>query len=182
MLACPAHKPGLALLDPLLPGIDGIELLEQDPDLRDLPVIFISAFGRNEAIVRALGTSAADCIVKPLSPSELTARVRSALRWRGRPVELAVTEFELLRVLSVNQGRALTSGSLLRQAWGRDRSKPPTRSWCAPSRGDSARSWATTQRAGRTFSTSARTATGRPNRAIWKPSPLGGSAVGESIL
>ena len=74
----PAHKPGLALLDPLLPRIGGIERLEQDPDLRDRPVIFISAYGRNEAIVRALGTSAADCIVKPLSPSELTARVRSA--------------------------------------------------------------------------------------------------------
>ena len=144
------HRPALVLLDLLLPGIDGIALLERVPELGDLPVIFISAYGRDETVVRALDAGAADYIVKPFSPSELTARVRAALRRRlepepfvlgeltihydqrrvavaGRPVELTATEYELLRVLSVNAGRALTYPSLLRQAWGgrrRDASDP----------------------------------------------------------
>ena len=136
------HKPGLVLLDLLLPGSDGIELLERVPEVGDLPVIFISAYGRDETIVRALDAGAADYIVKPFSPSELTARVRAALRRRaepepfvlgqltvhydqrrvavaGRSVKLTATEFELLRVLSVNAGRVLTYDALLRQAWGR---------------------------------------------------------------
>ena len=139
------HKPGLVLLDLLLPGTDGIALMERVPELRDLPVIFISAYGRDETIVRALDAGAADYIVKPFSPSELTARVRAALRRvagpepfvlgeltirydqrqvavAGQPVQLTPTEYELLRVLSVNAGRVVTHGSLLRQAWrGRDR-------------------------------------------------------------
>ena len=135
------HRPGLVVLDLLLPGTDGIALMESVPELTDLPVIFISAYGRDETIVRALDAGAADYIVKPFSPSELTARVRAALRRRAepepfvlgplkihydrrrvtvadRPVELTVTEYELLRVLSVNAGRAVTYESLLRQAWG----------------------------------------------------------------
>ncbi|MDE2803840.1 MAG: ATP-binding protein [Gemmatimonadota bacterium] len=142
------HKPGLVLLDLLLPGTDGIALLEQVPELGNLPVIFISAYGRDETIVRALDAGAADYIVKPFSPSELTARVRAALRRvagpepfvfgeltirydqrrvavAGQSVRLTPTEYELLRVLSVNAGRVLTHESLLRQAWrGRGR-RPP---------------------------------------------------------
>ena len=142
------HRPGLVLLDLLLPGTDGIALMEQVPALRDLPVIFISAYGRDETIVKALDAGAADYVVKPFSPSELTARVRAALRRvagpepfvlgelsirydrrrvavAGRPVQLTPTEYELLRVLSVNAGRVLTHESLLRQAWrGGDR-RPP---------------------------------------------------------
>ena len=135
------RRPALVLLDLLLPGTDGIVLMERIPELSDLPVIFISAYGRDETVVRALDAGAADYIVKPFSPSELTARVRAALRKRatpepfvlgelaihydrrrvavaGRPVELTATEYELLRLLSVNAGRVLTYGSLLRQAWG----------------------------------------------------------------
>ncbi len=134
------HRPNLVLLDVLFPGTDGIELMESVPELSDLPVIFISAYGRDETIVRALDTGAADYIVKPFSPSELTARVRASLRVRaepeplvigelavdydarrvtvaGRPVELTATEYQLLRVLSMNAGRVLTFDSLLRQAW-----------------------------------------------------------------
>jgi len=136
------HKPGLVVLDLLLPGTDGIALMEQVPELTDLPVIFISAYGRDETIVRALDAGAADYVVKPFSPSELAARVRAALRRvagpepfvheqltirydqrrvavGGRPVQLTPTEYELLRVLSVNAGRVLTYESLLRQAWGK---------------------------------------------------------------
>ena len=134
------HEPRLVLLDLLLPGTDGIKLMERVPELGDVPVIFISAYGREETVVRALDAGADDYIVKPFSPSELTARVRAALRRRaeperfvlgelaiqyeerrvavgGRPVELTATEYELLRVLSINAGRVLTYDALLRQAW-----------------------------------------------------------------
>ena len=134
------HEPQLVVLDLLLPGTDGIALMERVPELTGIPVIFISAYGRDETIVRALDAGAADYIVKPFSPSELTARVRAALRQRAGPepfvlgdlvirydrrrvalagerVHLTATEYELLRVLSVNLGRVLTYDSLLRQAW-----------------------------------------------------------------
>ncbi|MCY4025850.1 MAG: response regulator, partial [Acidobacteria bacterium] len=67
------HRPALVLLDLLLPGTGGIELLERVPELADLPVIFISAYGREETIVRALEAGAADYLVKPFSAAELTA-------------------------------------------------------------------------------------------------------------
>ncbi|MDE2803850.1 MAG: response regulator, partial [Gemmatimonadota bacterium] len=137
-----AEKPDLVLLDLMLPGTDGIKLMEQVPELADLPVVFISAYGRDETIARALEAGAADYIVKPFSPTELTARVRAALRGRaeparfelgglsidyptrrvtvsGRPVKLTATEYEVLRVLSRNAGRVSTYRSLLRQAWSR---------------------------------------------------------------
>ena len=80
-----SHKPHLVLLDLLLPGTDGIELMARVPELADLPVIFLSAYGRDETIVKALDAGAADYIVKPFSPTELTARVRAALRRRADP-------------------------------------------------------------------------------------------------
>ena len=136
------HKPQLVLLDLVLPETDGIELMQSIPALQNLPVIFISGYGRDETIARALDLGAADYIVKPFSATELTARVRAALRRRtgaqpfvlgdlsidyeqrrvsaaGRAVPLTATEFELLRVLSVNAGRVLTCDSLLRQVWAR---------------------------------------------------------------
>ena len=110
------------------------------PELADLPVIFISGYGRDETIVRAFEAGAADYIVKPFSPTELAARVGAALRVRagaapfvlgalaidyarrrvtvdGRDVALTATEYEILRILSVDAGRVVTSESLLRQAW-----------------------------------------------------------------
>ena len=137
-----AEKPHLVLLDLMLPGTDGIKLMEDVAELADLPVIFISAYGRDETIARALGAGAADYIVKPFSPTELTARIRAALRRHtgaepfvlgelaidyerrqvtlaGRPVQLTATEYEVLRVLSADAGRVSTYRSLLRQAWGR---------------------------------------------------------------
>ena len=136
-----SEKPHLVLMDLLLPGTDGIELMEQIPALADLPVIFVSAYGRDETIAKALERGAADYIVKPFSPTELVARIRSALRGRalppepfvlgdlsidyherrvalaGRPVETTATEFNLLRELSVNAGRVVTYDLLLRRVW-----------------------------------------------------------------
>ena len=134
------ERPALVLLDLVLPGTDGIELMGQVPALADLPVLFISGYGRDEIVARALEAGAEDYIVKPFSPTELVARVRAALRRRadpepfvlgalaidydrrrvtlaGRPVELTATEFELLRVLSLNTGRVVTYATLLRQVW-----------------------------------------------------------------
>ena len=135
-----SENPALVLLDLILPGTDGIELMGRVPALADLPVVFISGYGRDETIAKALEAGAVDYIVKPFSPTELSARIRSALRGRaepdlfvlgaltidydqrrvsvdGRPVALTATEYELLRVLSLNAGRASTYDALLRQVW-----------------------------------------------------------------
>ena len=140
------EQPQLVLLDLMLPETDGIELMERIPELADLPVIFISAYSRDETIARALEAGAADYIVKPFSTTELTARIRAALRRRaepdpfvlgalairydqrqvcvaGRPVELTATEYELLRVLSLNAGRVSGYESLLRQVSGKARNR-----------------------------------------------------------
>ena len=143
-----AEKPRLVLLDLMLPGTDGIELMQTVPELADLPVIFISGYGRDETIARALEAGADDYVVKPFSPTELTARIRAALRRRsnpvpfvlgelaidydrrrvsvaGRPVTLTRTEYELLRVLAQGAGRVLTHEDLLRQVWaGRGKANP----------------------------------------------------------
>ena len=135
-------KPQLVLLDLMLPGTDGIELMESLPELADLPVIFISGYGRDDTIAKALRKGAVDYIVKPFSPTELVARIQAVLRRftqpsepfrlgdlaidyegcrvtvAGRPVELTATEYELLSVLSVNAGRVMTYDSLLRSVWG----------------------------------------------------------------
>ena len=136
------ERPQLVVLDLVLPETDGIELMETVPALADLPVIFISAYGRDETIARAFEAGAADYIVKPFSTTELTARIRAALRRRaepepfvlgdlairyderrvsvaGRPVELTTSEYEFLRVLSVNAGRVSDYESVLRQVSGK---------------------------------------------------------------
>ena len=134
------ERPSLVLLDLVLAGTDGIELMETVPELEDVPVIFISAYGRDEEIVKVLDGGADDYIVKPFSPTELTARVRAVLRRRaggepfvlrdlvidyeqrlvsiaGQSLKLTRIEYDLLRVLSLNAGRVVTYASLLRQVW-----------------------------------------------------------------
>jgi len=135
-----AEQPRLVLLDLVLPETDGIELMERIPELADLPVIFISVYGRDETIARAFEKGAVDYIVKPFSPTELVARVGAALRGRipvepfaldglvidyerrrvtvkGEEVTLTATEYELLRILSAEAPRVVNTASLLRRAW-----------------------------------------------------------------
>ena len=138
------HRPRLVVLDLVLPGTDGIALMETLPALADLPVILISAYGRGDTVAKALEAGAADYIVKPFSPVELVARIKLALRRRtgpgrepfvlgdlaidyekrrvtvaGRPVRLSATEYGLLRALSLDAGGVTTYESLLRQVWGK---------------------------------------------------------------
>ena len=136
------EQPALVLLDLALPGTDGIELMQTVPELSHQPVIFISGYGRDETVARALEAGAADYIVKPFSPTELVARVRAALRRQmdpepfvldtlaidydqrlvtvaGRAVELTPTEYELLRALSLDAGRVVSYETLLARVWGK---------------------------------------------------------------
>ena len=146
-----ANDPYLALLDLMLPGTDGIELMQQIREIADVPVIFLSAYGQEETIARAFENGADDYVVKPFSPMELVARIRAALRKReapewaepsepfvlgeltidyagrrvsvaGRPAALTAIEYGLLFELSVNAGRVLTYDRLLRRVWGLRRS------------------------------------------------------------
>jgi len=71
-----AERPALVLLDLVLPGSDGIELMAQVPALAELPVIFISAYDRAETLARALDAGADDYLVKPFSATELTSGIR----------------------------------------------------------------------------------------------------------
>ena len=86
------ERPHLVLLDLMLPGTDGIELMENVPDLGEVPVIFISAYGRDQLVARALEAGAEDYIVKPFSPTELVARIHTALRRQTGPEPDAPSE------------------------------------------------------------------------------------------
>ncbi len=135
------EQPALVVLDLALPGTDGIELMRQVPELAGLPVVFVSVYGRDETVARALDAGAADYLVKPFSSTELAARVRAALRRRERPapfelgelaidyasrrvevagrvVGLTATEYSLLRALSLNAGRVMPYEALIRHVWG----------------------------------------------------------------
>ena len=141
--------PDLILLDWMLPGVSGIEIcrqLKSRPEMREVPIIMISA--RTEEIdrVRGLETGADDYVVKPYSVIELMARVRSQLR-RTRPaavgqrlefediildsethkvtrsqhpIRLGPTEFRLLSTFMEKPGRVWSREQLLDRVWGRD--------------------------------------------------------------
>ncbi len=143
-------RPHLVLLDMILPGSDGIELMADILRIADVPVVFLSAYGRDQTIAQALDAGAADYIVKPFSPTELVARVGAALRRReepsragarepyvlgdltvdhaervvtaaGRRVRLTATEYDLLHMLAANAGRVVTHEQLMRHVWGHER-------------------------------------------------------------
>ena len=146
LLLMAEHSPRLALLDLLLAGQDGVELMGDLLAISRIPVIFLSAYGKDEVVARVLEQGATDYIVKPFSPTELVARVRAALRRfgeperltsevpfvlgdltidyaqrrvtvSGRPASLTPTEFDLLAALSMEAGRVVSHDRLLRRVW-----------------------------------------------------------------
>ncbi|MCY4639150.1 MAG: response regulator, partial [Chloroflexi bacterium] len=88
-------RPHLVLLDLMLPGTDGIEMLEKTAGLSRQPVIFLSASGGERTVARALEAGADDYIVKPFSPTELTARIGAALSRRTEPHPFVLGELAI---------------------------------------------------------------------------------------
>jgi two-component system, OmpR family, alkaline phosphatase synthesis response regulator PhoP len=145
--AARTFKPDLVVLDIMLPGIDGIELLQRLRRESDVYTIMLTA--KSEEIDKIVGLSvgADDYVTKPFSPRELVARVKAALRrlqtnqmdletsllnfqhvridlgshraWiDGDLVELTGTEFEILKVLAQHPRRVLSREQILEQVWG----------------------------------------------------------------
>ena len=142
-----AHQPALAIVDVLMPRMDGFELLRRIREVSDVPVVILSAKGTEADKVSGLAFGADDYLVKPIGRAEMIARVEAAMRrasrtsdhqneehysdgvisidfrrhdvyFQGEPVELTPTEHRLLITLVRNAGRVLTHDQLLRQIWG----------------------------------------------------------------
>jgi len=92
---CRQTPPDLILLDMMMPGVDGVELCDQlknDPALRDIPVIFVTARDNLEAETRALVAGASDFISKPFEPELLFASVRAHLAQASRRASQAAVD------------------------------------------------------------------------------------------
>ena len=143
-----AELPDVALLDLMLPGLDGLEVcrqLRREAATERLPIIMLTARGEEVDRVVGLELGADDYVVKPFSPRELLARIRAVLRRvggpepkpagrtagdlrvdearhavtvGGRPVDLTAKEFGLLAALMRADGRVLDREQLLESVWG----------------------------------------------------------------
>ena len=140
------YKPDLVILDIMLPGMDGLEVLQHIR--RESPVYVLLLTAKSEEMDRVIGLTvgADDYLTKPFSPRELVARVKAILR-RGRGVEdaqmlqfqhlridaqryevyrdeelidLTTREFKLLKLLATYAGMVLSREQLLEQGWGYD--------------------------------------------------------------
>ncbi|CDH08140.1 response regulator in two-component regulatory system with PhoR (or CreC), regulation of Pi uptake (OmpR family) [Xenorhabdus bovienii str. oregonense] len=139
--------PDLVLLDWMLPGGSGIQLIKQikrDSSTRDIPVMMVTARGEEEDRVRGLDVGADDYITKPFSPKELVARIKAVLRRtspmsaeniinmdglildssshrvssQGQNVEMGPTEFKLLHFFMTHPERVYSREQLLNYVWG----------------------------------------------------------------
>lgn len=147
--AARTFKPDVVVLDIMLPGMDGIELLTRLRRESDVYVILLTARTEEADKLVGLAVGADDYVTKPFSPRELVARIKAALRrlrsggesaeaqtlifphlridvgsrrvWvGGREVELTTTEFDLLKTLAEHRGRVLGREQLLEKVWGYD--------------------------------------------------------------
>ncbi len=142
------ERPDLVVLDLMLPGIDGLEVMRRlrDADPQRLPIILLTARGEESDRIVGLRLGADDYVVKPFSPAELVARVDAVLRRVDTPDEqepplrfdgdlvvdaagrratrggdeLALTqrEFDLLLFLARHPGRAFSREELMERVWG----------------------------------------------------------------
>jgi two-component system KDP operon response regulator KdpE len=142
-----AWQPDLVVLDIMMPDMDGWTVCERLRELSDVPIIFVTAIGKEVDIVRGLEMGADDYLVKPFSPRELLARIEAVLRRGTRsgaaieartyengplsvnlenrqvklnsnPVDLTPIEFKLLSTFISNEDKVLTHRFLLSQVWG----------------------------------------------------------------
>ncbi|MGH7904437.1 MAG: response regulator transcription factor [Candidatus Dormibacteraceae bacterium] len=141
----PAWRPDVILLDLVLPGIDGFEVLERLRAQTRAAVIAVSVMPGERDKVRALNLGADDYVVKPFGIEELVARMGAVLRRQAalaegeplirageleidlshrrvtvgdRTVRLTPTEYEVLRCLGLHAGKPVTHSTLLREVWG----------------------------------------------------------------
>jgi two-component system phosphate regulon response regulator PhoB len=141
------EQPDIVLLDWMLPGGSGIELLrrvKRDEGTRDLPVIMLTAKTTEDNVIQGLDVGADDYVTKPFSPKTLIARVNALLRRSGgastgerlevdglvldgesrrvfidgETINMGPTEFKLLQFFMSHPERAYTRGQLLDQVWG----------------------------------------------------------------
>jgi two-component system KDP operon response regulator KdpE len=136
--------PAAAIVDLMLPDLDGVEVTKRIREWSEMPIIVLSAVGEEEAKVRALAAGADDYVTKPFGPPELIARLEAVLRRvsageeepaievgglaidlaahtvrrEGEEIHLTPTEFQLLRALARNRGRLMTHRALLTEVWG----------------------------------------------------------------
>jgi two-component system phosphate regulon response regulator PhoB len=143
------NPPDIAVIDWMLPGLSGIELvrrLRMRPETKQLPIIMLTARGEEPERLRGFSTGADDYLVKPFSVPELLARVQALLRRvkpqslasvlsvgdiqldrekkralrAGREIMLGPTEFRLLEFLMEHPGRVYAREQVLNGVWGRD--------------------------------------------------------------
>jgi two-component system KDP operon response regulator KdpE len=138
------RRPEAAIIDLVLPDMDGVEVCRRLREWTQIPIIVLSAVGEEDAKVRALAAGADDYVTKPFGPRELVARLKAVLRrsasepedavidadgleldlgarvvrLNGEDVHLTPKEFDLLRVLARNRGRLMTHRELLTTVWG----------------------------------------------------------------
>ena len=142
------HAPDLMLLDVMLPGIDGLEVLRRVRTFSDVYVILVTARSEEVDKLVGLGVGADDYVTKPFSPREVAARVKAVLRRdrgtrdaagsvlrfdgltidkdarevrvEGTPVSLSALEFDVLAALADSPGRVFSRRQLLERVWGYD--------------------------------------------------------------
>lgn len=138
------HPPDLIILDIGLPDENGHAVLQQLREWFTKPVLILSVQSSEDDIVKALDNGANDYLVKPFRTGELLARIRSALRnnsseldepvidcgdlqinlatrtvkKQNEPVKLTATEYKLLSIFALQEGKVLTHQYLLREVWG----------------------------------------------------------------
>jgi two-component system, OmpR family, alkaline phosphatase synthesis response regulator PhoP len=144
----PSHPFDLAILDIMLPGVDGITLCQELRARDDVPVIMLTARDDETSVIVGLEVGADDYVTKPFSTRQLVSRVRANLRrrrldanateqrltfpglvvdlvrrrvWaREQPVRLTPTEFDVLRILATQPGRVFSRGQIMDQLRGAD--------------------------------------------------------------